>query len=467
MTNTEVLIAGAGPTGLTLACVLARHGVDFRIVEKADAPFNGSRGKGLQPRSMEVFDDLGVIDRILANGKFHLTFRSYDGATVLGEHDMHEGRYPTPETPYASTLMIPQWRVEEILRARLAELGGVVEYGTELTDFVQDTVGGVTATVNGETWRARYLVGSDGGRSFVRKHLGVGFEGETWEDFKLILGDVRLTGLDRDFWHAWPSGDKGFLALCPLPNTDTYQLQALTGPEETEVPTLETFRELVRERTGRTDIVLHSAPWTSLYRANVRMVDRFRVDSVFLAGDAAHVHSPAGGQGMNTGIQDGYNLGWKLANVLRGAPDALLDSYETERLPIAAWLLGVTTRLTGALGGPADGATRRDPETLQLQLGYRDPADEGKEGLHVGDRMPDGPLPDGGRLFDLFRGPHFTLLGRESGSIRPDFVHAHVVPGASEDFVLVRPDGYVGAIGSLAEVEKYLESVLPLSDLAA
>ncbi len=129
------LIVGAGPTGLTLACDLARRGLSFRIVDKAPQYFPGSRGKGLQPRSLEVLDDLGVVDQVLANGRFHLPFRGYDGATVIGDHDMHEGRVPTPDIPYASPLIIPQWRVEEILRNRLAEYGGRVELATELIGF--------------------------------------------------------------------------------------------------------------------------------------------------------------------------------------------------------------------------------------------------------------------------------------------------------------------------------------------
>src|ERR1700684_748633 len=144
--NISVLIVGAGPTGLALACVLGRRGVTFRIIDKTPEYFAGSRGKGLQPRSLEVLEDLGVIDRILANGRFHLPFRGYDGATVLGDRDMHEGRVPTPDVPYASPLIIPQWRVEQILRERLAEFGCQVELATELIGFEQNA-DGVTATL--------------------------------------------------------------------------------------------------------------------------------------------------------------------------------------------------------------------------------------------------------------------------------------------------------------------------------
>jgi len=143
-----VLIVGAGPTGLTLACDLARRKVSFRIVDKAPEYFAGSRGKGLQPRSLEVLDDLGVVDQVLANGRFHLPFRGYDGATVLGDHDIHEGRVPTPDIPYASPLIIPQWRVEETLRNRLAEYGARVELATELTGFEQNGDGVIATLVH-------------------------------------------------------------------------------------------------------------------------------------------------------------------------------------------------------------------------------------------------------------------------------------------------------------------------------
>ena len=232
---------------------------------------------------------------------------------------------------------------------------------------------------------------------------------------------------------------------------------------------------------------LYDATWLSLYRANVRMVDRYRVGRVFLAGDAAHVHSPAGGQGMNTGIQDAYNLGWKLACALNGAPDALLDTYEAERLPVGAWMLGVTSKLhRNALLGEAKDH-RRGPETLQLGIAHREGklAREEREApgnVRAGDRAPDAPCHDAAgnsvRLFDIFRGPRFTLLAFDSrdglnvSQIPPPYAstvrtRAIVHPGAnceseaivdaggqarraydipSDTFVLVRPDGYIGLI---------------------
>ncbi len=498
----QVLIAGAGPTGLALACDLIRRGVKFRIIDKAEKHFIGSKGKGLQPRSLEVLDDFGIVQEILSLGKFHIPFRGYDGATVLGEKDMHEGQHPTPSTPYASPLIIPQWRVEQTLRGLLERQGGRVELGTELSSIEQDERGVVSILKHRggeETVHCQYLVAADGGRSFVRKFLEVPFEGETWKDERMYVGDVRLTGLDREAWHSWPNHPDGLLALCPLPSTDMFQLQAQVPAGHDQEPSLELFQRLVLERTGRTDIELLDASWLSLYRANVRMASRFRAGGVFLAGDAAHVHSPAGGQGMNTGIQDAYNLGWKMEKVLAGAPDALLDTYEEERLPVAAGVLGISTRLHRQMTAVGEQRLRRDAATLQLGISYREMSLSRSNGdvnlkISAGDRAPDAPGLDADgnpiRLFDVFRGPHFTLLRLfpekhakpsevsgvrfvdvvasesigDSQAAEPSFVDAfgHMAEsygGGQGEYVLVRPDGYVGWTGlqtSLTDLQAYL-----------
>ena len=261
--HSSVLISGAGPTGLALACDLARRGTQFRIIDKATTNFPGSRGKGLQPRSMEVLDDFGVIESILANGRFHLPFRGYEGAKVLGDRDVHEGREPTPDVPYASPLIIPQWRVEEILRAKLAESGHHVELSVELVGFEQNEDGVIAALINQgtpEQVRADFLVGADGGHSFVRHTLGVGFAGETWATERMLVGDVRVDTLDRDHWHSWPDKEHGWVALCPLPSTDSFQFQAQIGPDESDQPTLERFQQIVDERTGGLGLRLMAPP---------------------------------------------------------------------------------------------------------------------------------------------------------------------------------------------------------------
>jgi 2-polyprenyl-6-methoxyphenol hydroxylase-like FAD-dependent oxidoreductase len=489
--NVDVLIIGAGPTGLALACDLARRGVSFRIVDKAAQYFVGSRGKGLQPRSLEVLDDFGVVDEIMAHGRFHLPFRVYENGKVVGDRDPNQGRVPTPDTPYASSLIIPQWRVECILRAQLERLGHRVELATELTGLTQTTEE-VAADLGAEHVTAKYLVGADGGHSFVRHALGIGFEGETWTTERMLIGDVEADGIDRDHWHTWLNRERGMVALCPLPSTNSFQFQGQIAPEDTSEPSLERFQQILDERSDGMQVQLRNATWLSLFRANIRMVDRYRVGRVFLAGDAAHVHSPAGGQGMNTGIQDAYNLGWKLGAVLKGAPAGLLDTYEEERLPVAAEMLGITSRLHRSLLNSGAKDVRRGPETLQLGINYRTSSlsqGEPLGALHPGDRAPDAPCRNSAgatvRLFDLFRGPHFTLLafgsheglsnhaelrifriarpGETSDPAAIVDVHKHAANayGIQYAYVLVRPDGYIGAITNNADlIGDYLNSAV-------
>ncbi|GAA0590137.1 FAD-dependent monooxygenase [Kutzneria viridogrisea] len=458
-----VLIVGAGPTGLTLACELARRGVACRVVDKAPELFIGSRGKGLQPRTLEVFEDLGVLDAVHAGGEPFPKFRLYQGKEVVWERAVHEmlgTPEPTasPTVPYPSPWLIPQWRTDEILRDRFVELGGQLEFGTEVLGFEQDADGVLAHTNRGEI-RASYLVGTDGGRSTVRKALGVGFAGETFQTERTLVGDVRADGLDGRFCHILTdAGDitKRF-SLWNLPGSEHYQFVASMATEAVPELSLEGVRSLLHERTGRSDVHLHDLRWISLYQVNVRMADRFRVGRVLLAGDAAHVHSAASGQGLNTSVQDAYNLGWKLASVLGGADESLLDSYEAERMPVAAHVLGLSTLLhqRNFRSGPA-------PSIHQLDVTYRggplavdDRADPGE--LRAGDRAPDGLLPDGTRLFDAFRGPHATVLA--FGGTRETFAVPTVSLAPCEGYdvtegtlVLVRPDGYIGAISSSAEV---------------
>jgi 2-polyprenyl-6-methoxyphenol hydroxylase-like FAD-dependent oxidoreductase len=494
VTETDVLVVGAGPTGLALACDLARRGVAVRIVDRAPEFASGSRGKGLSPRSLEVFDDLGVIDQMLASGTTHLPHRKYQGAAVVAEVDPEAGKVPTPDVPYPTGLMIPQWRVEQILRDRLADFGVAVELGAEVSGFSQDP-DGVTATIGDAKVRARYLVGCDGGRSTVRKVLGLSLRGETPDVQLMAVGDVKVEGLGRDAWHQWFAGNSAIM-LCPLPGTDVFQVQAsheLDADGSPLEPTLERFQQTFDRVAGVPDVRLHSLGWRSSYRVNVRMVDRLRVGRVFLAGDAAHVHPIAGGLGMNSGTQDGYNLGWKLGLVLAGHASAdLLGTYEEERLPIASWLLDITSKaLTIVLdaikskGGGVDAAAAR--ELTQLQLGYpwsrlSRRTTTRTSGPEPGDRAPDAPLRDAcgeaTRLFDLFRGPHFTLLGLGCDALPAlgDEVQTCVVgPGGLVDdgghvadaygtdaLVLVRPDGYVGLVAGatdLGSVREYLRSL--------
>lgn len=493
-----VLIVGAGPTGLTLACELARRGVSLRLIEAAPGPQPGSRGKGIQPRTLEVFGDLGIVDRVIANGRIAMPVRSTapDGQVTMGGA-APEALKDRPDMPYTASLLTPEWRIEEALRLRLVELGGAVEFGTALDSFVQSDEGVTTAVVKGgraETVTARWLVGCDGGHSIVRKQAGIVFEGEILETVRMIVADVEVDGLDRDVWHVWRH-EEGLVMLCPLPSTNVFQYQAGIPPGQDPELSLANMQAILERRTGRTDIRLHEPEWSSLWRANIRLVDRYRQDRVFLAGDAAHIHSPAGGQGMNTGIQDSYNLGWKLAAVAKGASPALLDSYEAERRPVAASVLALSNaRLKKALERK-DIFTRRDASTIQLDVGYRGSAlardDRGETALlRAGDRAPDATnlttVEGERRLFDLTRGEGFTLLsfGATSAveSALFDIRILHVVgePTGLDDIadtagylasaygatdrslVLIRPDGYVALIsdaGDVSTVSDYLAAI--------
>src|ERR1700722_5390146 len=357
MYETTIIIAGAGPTGLTLAVDLARRGVSFRLFESAALPFEGSRGKGIQPRTLEIFEDLGVIDALLAAGATYPKFRTHFGSLSLRMGSLGSAKQATESVPYPNLWMVPQARTEAILRKRLCELGGEVEFGKAFVSFTQNERGVEVTLGDGEVVRAQYLVGCDGGRSGVRKALGLRLEGEGLDEQPMLVADVEVEGLDRSDWHLWPFAKGGVIGLCPLPKTTLFQLTGKAGVLEDDI------EGVVRKATGYR---VARVAWRSIYQPAVRMVDRYRVGRVLLAGDAAHVHPPAGGQGLNTGIQDAYNLGWKLASVVRGGADSLLDTYEAERLPIAAAVLGLSKQLHQTR------SIRRGKATDQLGLSYRD-----------------------------------------------------------------------------------------------
>jgi 2-polyprenyl-6-methoxyphenol hydroxylase-like FAD-dependent oxidoreductase len=490
-TTPMVLIVGAGPTGLTLACELARRDVSLRLIEASPRPQPGSRGKGIQPRTLEVFDDLGIVDRVIANGQMSMPIRktACDGQVTLGGAETLGDR---PHIPYPATLITPEWRIEEALRLRLAEFGGSAEFGTVLQSFQQSDER-VSAVVvkhgKPETITARWLVGCDGGHSVVRKHAGITFVGETREEVRMIVADVEVDGLDRDAWHMW-SHEAGMVTLCPLPSINAFQFQASIAPGQEPELSLANMQAILEQRSSRTDIRLHNPEWSSLWRANIRLADRYREGRVFLAGDAAHIHSPAGGQGMNTGIQDAHNLGWKLAAVAKGASHGLLDSYEAERRPVAAGVLALSNaRLKQAIE-QKDIPTQRDASTMQLGISYRGSAlawDDRNETarLRAGDRAPDATklttVKGERRLFDLTRGGRFTVLvfgdniavdaspfdlrtlhvvGQPAGldEIADSEGHLARAYGATNStLVLIRPDGYIALISDVGDVLAVLD----------
>lgn len=322
----------------------------------------------------------------------------------------------------------------------------------------------------------------------MRQALDIGFPGKTL-GVRAIVADVKLTGLGREVWHRFSEGDMDRqISFCPLVGTDLFQMQGpipLVGDMDLSA---EGLSAMVAHRTGRHDICIQSVAWASAFNMNVRLADRYRAGRIFLVGDAAHVHPPTGGQGLNTSVQDAYNLGWKLAAVLNGATDTLLDSYEEERRPVAAAVLGLSTQL---LDASKRGDMRRGREVNQLDLGYSGSSlaleiPQRTQGPLAGDRAPDalirGAAGQSARLFSLFRGPHWTVIGHDAArnavAARPG-LHIHMLGSRGDlvddggsfqdayalepgDWLLVRPDGYIGAIiGSddVHSLDEYLQGV--------
>jgi 2-polyprenyl-6-methoxyphenol hydroxylase-like FAD-dependent oxidoreductase len=464
----DVLIVGAGPAGSTLASDLVRRGVEVRLIDTADGAFAGSRAKGIQPRTQEVFDDLGVLDQALAAGGPYPPMAAHVGRLTVSWR-MQRSHRPSPAVPYPNVLLLPQRETDGILHDRLCQQGLQIEFGTTLTGLHQnaDEVVATVQTGRGaETIRTRYLVGADGGASATRKQLNSSFVGSTDDSDRMIVADAEIEGLPRNRWHVWPRAKGRFLAICPLPNSSQFQIMLRLRPDEQPDVSEHGLAESVRTLTGDPALRLHRLTWASVFRPNIRMVERYRSGRVLLAGDAAHVHTPAGAQGLNTGVQDSYNLGWKLGQVLSGAPDALLDTYETERLPVAARVLGVSTQLYAGLEKRRLSSLRRSDEERQLSLSYHGtplaPSTSARtEKLRVGDRAPDG-TQQGERLFDAFRGPHFMLLAfdREPSVAWPTAgapLHTITITSAAQQLrrdygitrpthILIRPDGYIAHI---------------------
>ncbi|MFD4599856.1 FAD-dependent oxidoreductase [Streptomyces sp. NPDC058464] len=486
----DVLVVGAGPSGSALAIDLVRRGLDVRIVDRSPHAFDGSRAKGVQPRSLEVLEDLGALNAVLAGGGLYPKLGLHAGPFAV-PWKMFPHKEWTPDVPYPNTWLIPQFRTDRALHARLGELGRGIEFGRELTELTQDQ-DSVTAKVAGadgvEEIVARYVVGADGGSSVVRKQLDIGFAGTTDESDRVLIVDASVSGLSRDRWHMWPGLGGKLIGACPLPGSDMFQWMIRLTPDEEPPQEIGAIVDRIHSHTRNRHIQLHDIHWKSVFRPNIRLAESYGRGRVFLAGDAAHVHTPAGAQGLNTGIQDGYNLGWKLGQVLAGADPALLHTYEAERQPIAAGVLGLSTEKWGGIAKLDPSSMKRGKDEQQLALTYYGgplaPADGDSTGtLRVGDRAPDSELfgADGAgtRLFDLFRGPDFAAIAYGPGAARDLERLAwpsagaqlkRVTIGAAADgspvfsdpantlqraygltgdtLLLIRPDGYIGHIAT-------------------
>ncbi|MFJ8623551.1 FAD-dependent monooxygenase [Kitasatospora sp. NPDC093550] len=478
MDDIDVLVVGAGPVGLTAAAELCRRGVRCRIVDRLDAPQPYAKAVGIQPRTLEVFDAMGLVRRVLD-----------EAVPLLGQLAFTDGD-PAPrldldlpaDVPYRFAAL-PQDATERLLAEHLAGCGGAVERGTEVLGLRQDEDGvrATLATPRGpRELSARFVVGCDGAHSTVRHAAGIGFGGDAFPE-QFMLGDVELD------WDLPPGyavratrradpGDPGAagetLVCVPLPGRRRYRV-SMTVPPELATPAdpvrgvahgLEGGRgpelrhiQQALDRLSPRPATASALRWSSVFRISHRLADRYRAGRLLLAGDAAHIHPPTGAQGMNTGIQDAWNLAWKLALTLRGAAtDTLLDSYHAERHPVGEEVVSRTVR--HARGGfdtaPEDPATPLLREA-QLLVGYRDgPLTEPAPGTRPapGDRAPDCPgltrpltaYPQ--RLHELLRGTHHVLLlsagpATDTRTLRTCAAAAHAAAhGLLDAYAVLPPD---------------------------
>jgi 2-polyprenyl-6-methoxyphenol hydroxylase-like FAD-dependent oxidoreductase len=489
----DVLIVGGGPTGLATAITCCRFGVKPRIVERLAQPSGVSKALVVWAASLEAFEAMGVVEQFLAQGRRIERVRFGDGARELACIATGEG----VDSPYPHPILLPQSATEALLAARLGALGGAIERDCELVALTQDAEG-VSATLRHadgreEQVRARYLVGCDGARSTVRHALGIDFAGHT-EAETFLLCDARIEGtLDPAAICIWWHGG-GTIALFPVIG-DVWRVFANRASADETPPTLAEMQDLVT-RHGPPGLTLRDPSWLAAFRINDRIAERYRVARCFLAGDAAHIHSPAGGQGMNTGLQDGVNLGWKLAYALQGAgdPEMLLSSYEPERRPIAVDVVHFATRMLhfGFANAPLlrmakDVAlplvTHIPAVRRQMQTLLSETANTYREGPLValgggGERAADVVLEDGSHLYPRLCAPSHTLLTFGDVAVPPALVGESLAvvklpaTGAAASrygmarpgWVLIRPDQIVAARGSADELlmlETYAQHVLP------
>ena len=425
MEDTEVLIAGAGPVGIFLATELLRRGRRCVVLERNAGPSTHSKALALMPRTLEIFEIAGLGSRFLAE------LNRVDGVRFVTPRGCAYVGIDLPDTAYSFVGILPQWKTERLLRVRLRALGGEIRYGHEFAGL-QESSDGVHAQVRTAqgtySVRAQFLVGCDGVRSAVRDAAGIPFIGHTYPEGALLADLPVRTEIPRNEAHVHLHGG-GMVTLFAM--SESLRRMVIVAPTETLPGTAS--REWLQQRlrtAGYEDALAGEPEWTGTFRVHHRIARRMRAGRVFLAGDAAHTHSPVGGQGMNIGLHDAWNLGWKLAYVLEGgASEKLLDSYEAERLPIARRVVRRTDVLTRLLADPS-GPARYARDALAALLS-KTPA------LHRAllRRFSQLDVPYAKRMRNV-RLPGGTSVYERIGG-------QHVLIGVEGRIVAVRPDGYI------------------------
>ncbi|MEU4312147.1 FAD-dependent oxidoreductase [Nocardia sp. NPDC024068] len=488
--RTDVLVVGAGPTGLTLACALRLQGIDVRVVDAAPVPATTSRANILHARGVEVLERIGALGDLPERSLTALTITQYlDGKPAVTVRFGDLGLGTARPALYAS-----QADVEARLRQRLRDLGTEIEWNSAISGVAQNDTGVGATLANGETARCRWLVGCDGAHSTVRQLAGIAFPGARLTE-RFLLADVYAEWpVDRSGGHGWPHRD-GPLFAVPMREVgrpdNLWRLMAYdpTGNDGTQSTEqiIDRFRQLVPERTGRTDIRITEAAWASIFHVHRRLADTYRAGRIFLAGAAAHIHSPLGGQGIVTGIGDAENLAWKLALVIQGrATAALLDTYEAERRPLATDVLRNTTtatrlqvgdslllrflrrRLLVPIAAMPSVQRRASRVASQLWVTYRHGPLNGGIRSHIGplprpgDRVPNLPCRHlDGRSTALYDqlGRHWALLLPADGStdeftdmrtrLGHNVIALHAEPTSGQhDVRLIRPDAHLAWRGT-------------------
>ncbi|MEW2611292.1 FAD-dependent monooxygenase [Streptomyces sp. NPDC047880] len=497
----DVLVVGAGPTGLALATQLRAYETPFRIVDRSLDRARESRAPAIQPRTLEMLSAFGVTDDLVDRGNAAVGLHLHLPRRVLHVPLFDVG---CDDTPYPFLLFLPQSETEATLTAHLAARDVTVERGTELLGAEPEGAY-VTCRLRHrdgteETVRARHVVGCDGAHSTVRSLAGIGFEGHAYPQ-TFLLADLEADGIEPGAAHTYMSG-AGLLFFFPLGTPATWRMIAMHPPGAPDDEVTLDLLQRIADDWSPGEVSLRDPVWMTSFRIHNRGATRYRRGPFFLAGDAAHIHSPAGGQGMNTGIQDALNLGWKLAHVCRGAaPEELLETYEAERAPVGHGVRRLTDRAftAGTSSNPvlrlartafaphaaplllhATRARARLFRTVsELGIHYRrgpltvSAPHRPRRGPRAGDRLPDAPAG----LQRRVAGPGYHLLLTGPGGHRPE----DLPPGGRRDLLdvqhlgprspwpgvthaLVRPDGYVGYVSrgtDLAGLRAYLDRWLP------